>query len=104
MIFPPRRQLNESRRQVYRHGRAQGSDCDRGPRWRWQAGDGVHRRNQSQQHSAVYPRNAGVLEVHYELSQSEPMLTMDHPKETITEWLQKDSASSYSGAIAERSP
>jgi hypothetical protein len=35
-----------------------------------------------------------VLEAHYELSQGEPMLTMDHPKETITEWLQKDSASS----------
>src|SRR5207245_11479016 len=40
MIFPPRRQLNESRHQVYRHGRAQGSDCDRRPEWQWKAGDG----------------------------------------------------------------
>src|SRR3989475_7164427 len=59
MIFPSRRQLHESRHQVYRHGRAQGSDCDRRPKWQWQAGDGVDRRNQSQQHSAVYPRSAG---------------------------------------------
>src|SRR5262250_2151017 len=28
MIFPSRRQLDESRNQVYRHGRAQGSDRD----------------------------------------------------------------------------
>src|SRR6266849_6138856 len=59
MIFPSRRQLHESRHQVYRHGRAQGSDCDRRPEWQWQAGDGFDRRNQSQQHSAVYPRSAG---------------------------------------------
>src|SRR6058998_3695941 len=59
MIFPPRRQLNESRYQVYRHGRAQGSDRDRGAERQWQAGDGVDRGNQSQQHSAVYTRSAG---------------------------------------------
>src|SRR6267154_3701151 len=59
MIFPPRRQLNESRHQVYRHGRAQGSDRDRGAERQWQAGDGVDRGNQSQQHSAVHPRSAG---------------------------------------------
>src|SRR5207249_12153797 len=59
MIFPPRRQLNESRHQVYRHGRAQGSDGNRGAERQWQAGDGVDRGNQSQQHSAVYPRSAG---------------------------------------------
>ena len=29
MIFPSRRQLHDSRPQVYRHGRAQGSNCDR---------------------------------------------------------------------------
>src|SRR6266480_1298088 len=58
MIFPSRRQLNESRHQVYRHGRAQGSDRDRGAERQWQAGDGVDRGNQSQQHSAVYPRSA----------------------------------------------
>src|SRR6202040_3851973 len=59
MFFPPRRQLYESRHQVYRHGRAQGSDSDRGVEWQWQAGDGVERGNQSQQYSAVYPRSAG---------------------------------------------
>src|SRR4029077_17775082 len=59
MFFPPRRQLYESRHQVYRHGRAQGSDSDRGVEWQWQAGDGVDRGNQSQQYSAVYPRFAG---------------------------------------------
>src|ERR1700758_4683753 len=59
MIFPPRRQLYESRPQVYRHGRAQGSGGDRCPQQQWQASDGVDRGNQSQQHSAVYPRSAG---------------------------------------------
>src|SRR6202045_4861708 len=59
MFFPPRRQLYESRHQVYRHGRDQGSDCDRGVEWQWQAGDGVDRGNQSQQYSAVHPRSAG---------------------------------------------
>src|ERR1700756_641882 len=37
MIFPSRRQLHESRPQVYRHGRAQGSGGDRCPQWQWQA-------------------------------------------------------------------
>src|SRR5438046_1367228 len=55
----PRRQLNESRYQVYRDGRAQGSDRDRGAERQWQAGDGVDRGNQSQQHSAVHPWSAG---------------------------------------------
>src|SRR5207249_5325918 len=41
MIFPSRRRLHESRHQVYRHGRAQGSDCNRRPQWQWQAGHGV---------------------------------------------------------------
>src|SRR5439155_1976131 len=59
MTFPSRRQLNESRHQVYRHGRAQGSDCDRRPQWQWQVGNGVHRRNQNQQHSAVCARTPG---------------------------------------------
>src|SRR6476646_3914849 len=59
MFFPPRRQLYESRHPVYRHGRAQGSDRDRGVEWHWQGGDGVDCGNQSQQHSAVYPRSAG---------------------------------------------
>src|SRR5258708_35119250 len=50
---------NESRRQIYRNGRAQGSDCDRRAEWQWEAGHGNHPRNQSQQHSAVYPRSTG---------------------------------------------
>src|ERR1700720_3581705 len=58
MFFPSRRQQHESRDQVYRHGRAQGSHCDCRPEWQWQAGHGVHRGNQGQQHSAVYPRSA----------------------------------------------
>ena len=37
MIFPSRRQLHESRQQVYRHRRAQGSDCDRRPEWQREA-------------------------------------------------------------------
>src|ERR1700693_911226 len=59
MFFPSRRQLPESRYQVYRHGRAQGSGGERRAERQWQAGDGVGRGNQSQQHSAVYPRSAG---------------------------------------------
>src|ERR1039458_3939337 len=47
------------RHQVYRHGRAQGSDCDRRPEWQREAGHGNHPRNQSQQYSAVYPRSTG---------------------------------------------
>src|SRR6202040_2887481 len=50
---------NESRGQIYRNGRAQGSDCDRRPQWRREAGHGNHRRNQGQQHSAVSPRSTG---------------------------------------------
>src|SRR5215831_12231514 len=34
MIFPSRRQLDESRYQVYRHGRAQGSNRDEGNHFR----------------------------------------------------------------------
>src|SRR5579864_2351606 len=37
----------ESRHPVYRHGRAQGSDRDRGFEWQWQAGDGVDCGNQA---------------------------------------------------------
>src|ERR1022692_1089721 len=59
MIFPTRRQLHESRRQVYRYGRAQGSGGDRCPQQQWQVGNGVDCGNQSQQYSAVYPRSAG---------------------------------------------
>ena len=66
MIFPSRRQLHESRHQVYRHGRAQGSGGNRCPQQQWQAGDGVDCRNQSQQHSAVYPRSGGELHVTWE--------------------------------------
>ncbi len=55
----PRRQLYESRHPVHRHGRAQGSDRDRRAERRWQAGNGVDRGNESQQHSAVHPRSAG---------------------------------------------
>src|ERR1035438_3142877 len=50
---------NELRRQIYRNGRAQGSDCDRRPESGREAGDGVRHRNQSQQHSAVPPRSTG---------------------------------------------
>src|SRR5438445_330529 len=66
MIYPPRRQRNDSRHQVYRHGRAQGSDCNRRPQWQWQAGDGVHCRNQGQQYSAVYHGLRGELHVTWE--------------------------------------
>src|ERR1700681_2095598 len=62
----PRRQLNESRPQVYRHGRAQRSGGDRCPQQQWPAGNGVDRGNQSQQHSAVHPRSAGELHVTWE--------------------------------------
>src|ERR1700746_2081107 len=66
MMLPARRQLHESRHQVYRHGRAQRSDRDRSAERQWQAGDGVDRRNEGQQHSAVYPRSAGELHVTWE--------------------------------------
>src|ERR1700723_618536 len=60
ITFPPKGyNSNESRHQVYRHGRAQGSDCDRGPEWQWEAGHGNHRRNQSQQPSRVPSRSTG---------------------------------------------
>src|SRR5260370_16392398 len=48
---------NESRHQVYRHGRAQGSDSERRPRWQWRDGHGYHPRSESQQHSRVHPRS-----------------------------------------------
>ncbi len=56
--FPQGGNSNESRRQIYRNGRAQGSDRDRRAERQWQAGDGVDRGNQNQQHSAVHPRSA----------------------------------------------
>src|ERR1700730_4242059 len=59
MDFPQGSNSNESRRQIYRNGRAQGSDCDRRPEWQREAGYGIHHRNQSQQHSAVHPRSTG---------------------------------------------
>src|SRR5262249_49495319 len=43
----------------YRDGCAHGSDCDRSSEQQWQAGHGVDCGNQSQQHSAVYPRSTG---------------------------------------------
>src|SRR5206468_6316778 len=55
----PKEATDESRYQVYRHGRAQGSERDRRAERQWQAGHGVDRGNPSQQHSAVYPRSAG---------------------------------------------
>src|ERR1043166_442200 len=57
--FPQAGNSNESWHQVYRHGRAQGSDRDRGAEWPGESGNGVDRGNQSQQHSAVYPRSRG---------------------------------------------
>src|SRR5215467_555758 len=62
MIFPPRRQLHESRHQVYRHGRAQGSDCDSRLEWQWQVGHGIDCGDESQQYFAVYPRPSGRTE------------------------------------------
>src|SRR6267154_2895943 len=59
MTFPQGGNSNESRRKIYRNGRAQGSDSDRRPEWQWKAGHGNHSRNQSQQHSAIPPRSAG---------------------------------------------
>src|SRR5258708_4891830 len=58
-LSPKGDKSNESRHQVYRHGRAQGSDSDRRPEWQWEACHGNHPRNQSQQHSRVHPRSTG---------------------------------------------
>src|SRR5215469_3026126 len=50
----------------YRHGRAQGSDGDRCPEWQRQVGNGIHCRNQGQQHPAVYPQAARRTACHLE--------------------------------------
>ena len=53
---PPERSTLYGWREVYRDGCAQGSDLDRNPKFVWQAGDGIHHRNEGQHHSPVYPR------------------------------------------------
>src|SRR5260221_4467757 len=50
----PERNALYDQHQIYRHGRAHGKYFDGGEELRWQGGDGIRHRDESQHDSAVY--------------------------------------------------